>query len=142
MNVWLILVVTSEVSLGKSIHHLISSSPLRMINSLDPPLNRNASLPIRMEVNSGKSSHHSPSGRFTLKHGTRTVIQSIATKHKGFQTGQVYSSFHSIRITLQLQCCMNKVVTLIHYPHFDHLQRRQILNLTRGIIREGITTHL
>ena len=62
MNVWLILVVTSEVSLGKSIHHLISSSPLRMINSLDPPLNRNASLPIRMEVNSGKSIHHSLSG--------------------------------------------------------------------------------
>ena len=49
----------SEVSLGKSSHHFMSSSPLRMINSLEfPSEKQNASFPNRMEVNSGKSIHH------------------------------------------------------------------------------------
>ena len=57
-NAQLFSVVVSEVSLGKSIHHLISSYSLRMINSLDLSfLKKNAPPPNRMEVNSGKSIH-------------------------------------------------------------------------------------
>ena len=82
--------VVSDVSLGKSIHHFISSSPLRMINSLESSfLKPNASSPKWMEVNSGKSIHHSPSGRFTLKHCTRTITECTIAKHKCFQTGHV-----------------------------------------------------
>ena len=53
----------SEVSLGRSIHHFIPVKALRMINSLELSyLKQNALSPSRMEVNSGKSIHHSPSG--------------------------------------------------------------------------------
>ena len=45
-NVQLYSAVVSIVSLGKSIHHFISSSPLRIINSLESsPLKLNAFLP-------------------------------------------------------------------------------------------------
>ena len=65
--------VVSKVSLGKSIRDFISSSPLRMINSLESLfLNQNACWPSRMEVNSGKSIHHSLFKPFTLKYCTRT----------------------------------------------------------------------
>ena len=53
----------SVVSLGKSIRQFISSPPLRMINSLESSsLKQNASAASRMEVNSGKSIPHFPSG--------------------------------------------------------------------------------
>ena len=34
------------------------------------------------------------------------------------------------------------VTPFIQFSHFNHFQRRHILNLTHGIVREGITTHL
>ena len=85
----------SVLSLGKSIHHFISSSSLRMINSLhsSSSLNWNAPLPSRMEVNSGKSTHHLLFNPFTFKHHTRTIRKGAFTKEECFQTGQVYSSF-------------------------------------------------
>ena len=77
------LVVVSVVSLGKSIRHFISSSPLRMINSVDSlSLNKKASSPSRMVVNSGKSSHHSHFKPFTLKYCTRTLTECTITKQK------------------------------------------------------------
>ena len=74
--------VVIAVSLGKSIHHVISLSPLRMINSLDSSsfLKSNASLPSRMEIKSGKSIHHSLFKPFTLKHNTRTTRECIFAK--------------------------------------------------------------
>ena len=46
LNESLPFAVVSVVSLGKSIHHVMSSYPLRMINSLESSsLNRNESLP-------------------------------------------------------------------------------------------------
>ena len=127
------LLPVSEVSLGKSIHQFISSSSLRMINSLDASssLKQNAPAPSRMEVNSGKSSHHSHFNPFTLKHCTRTIKECTNTKQKRFQTGHVYSSFHSFRITLQLQGSIEEIATnFIQFSHFNHFQRRHILNLT------------
>ena len=52
--------IVSEVSLGKSIPHSVSSQTLRMINSVESSssLKQTALSPSRMEVNSGKSSHH------------------------------------------------------------------------------------
>ena len=49
-----------DVSLGKSSHHCMAFLSLFMINSLDSSsLKPNAPSPSRMEVNSGKSIHHS-----------------------------------------------------------------------------------
>ena len=90
-NVFVSPTAVREVSLGKSIHQFISSSPLRMINSLESSssLKLNACLPNRMEVNSDKSIHHSLSGRFTLKHNAMTVIKCTITKQEWFQMGHV-----------------------------------------------------
>ena len=76
-DILLFLSAMIVVSLGKSMHHLIPLSLLFMINSLDSLIrsNSNAFLPSRMEVNSGRSIHHSLSGRFTLKHNTRTTTE-------------------------------------------------------------------
>ena len=74
--------VVSVVSLGKSIHQFISSSPLRMINSVESSSKQNTSSPSRMEVNSGKSIRHFPSDRFTFKHHTRTIVECLTTKYK------------------------------------------------------------
>ena len=74
--------VVSVVSLGKSIHQFISSSPLRMINSVESSSKQNTSSPSRMEVNSGKSIHHSLFNPFTLKHCTRTITECTITKQK------------------------------------------------------------
>ena len=54
------LSAVNDASFGKSIHQFIPSSPLRMINSLESSssLNQNASIPNRMEISSGKSSHN------------------------------------------------------------------------------------
>ena len=81
-NVKLTLTVVSVVSLGKSIHHLISSSPLRMINSHESTSlwKKKASTPSWMEVSSGKSIHHYHFNPFTLKHNTRTIEERITTK--------------------------------------------------------------
>ena len=73
----------SEVSLGKSSHHFMSSSPLRMINSLEfPSEKQNASFPSRMEVSAGKSVHQSPSDRITLKDCTEASKESATTNQK------------------------------------------------------------
>ena len=73
--------VVSDLSLGKSIHQFISSSPLRMINSLESSsMKLNAPSPSRMEVSSGKSIHHSLFKPFTLKDGTRTLHECNTTK--------------------------------------------------------------
>ena len=145
-NVPLCSPVVSEVSLGRSIHYFSSSSPLRIINSLDLPISSSSNFkalqPSWMVVSSGKSIRHSPSWRFTLKDNTKTMTECTIAKQKWFQTGQVYSSFHSFRITLQFQWSTIETVTLfIHFSHFNHFQRRHILNLTYGIIRERITTN-
>ena len=97
--------VVSVVSLGKSIHQFISSSLLRMISLLEELFSKkcNAPLPSRMDVNASKSSHHSLFKPFTIKYHTNTIMECIIAKQKRFQTGQVYSSFHSFRITLQFQ---------------------------------------
>ena len=131
--------MVSVVSLGKSIHHLISSSPLRMINSVaSSSLKQSASSPSRMEVNSGKSIHHSPFVRFTFKHYTSTIVECITIKQKGPQAGQVYSSSHSLRNTLQFQGSIAEIaIPFIQSSHFNHFQRRHILNLAHGIIYEG-----
>ena len=144
MNVTLPSLVVSVVSLDKSIHHFISSSPLRMINSLDSSsLKLNAPQPSRMEVNSGKSSHHSLFKPFTLKYNTRTPTECTLTKQNWFQTGHVYSSCLFITITRQFQWSIIEIVTLfIQFSHFNHFQWRHILNLTHRIVIEGITTHL
>ena len=71
----------SVVSLGKSIHQFISSSPLRIINSVESQaLKQKAHVPSRMEVNSGKSSHYSLFNPFTLKHHTSTKEECTNTK--------------------------------------------------------------
>ena len=91
-----------------------------------------------MEVNSGKSSNHSSSGRFSFKHYTSTIMECITIKQKGPQTGQVYSSFHSSRNTLQFQGSIAEIaIPFIRFSHFNHFQRRHILNLTHRIIYEG-----
>ena len=96
--------VVSEVSLGRSSHQFNGVKPLRMISSHDSTSFRlSAPQPHRMEVNSGKSSHYSHSGAFTLKDDTGTPVECSITKQKRLQLGQVYSSAHSLRITLQLQ---------------------------------------
>ena len=93
--------VVSVVSLGKSIHQFISLSLLRIINSLDSSsLKLNALLPSRIEVNSGKSIHHTISEGFTLKHNKGTIPKGKDTKEKCFQLGYVYSLFQSITISL------------------------------------------
>ena len=76
--------VVSEVSFGKSIHNLISPSLLRIINSVDSlfSLKEKASLPSWMEVNSGKSIHHSSFKPITLKCDTRAVTECLITKQK------------------------------------------------------------
>ena len=48
-----------------------------------------------MEVNSGKSIHHSLWSRCTLKSNTRTVLECLTSKWNGSQRRQVYSSVHS-----------------------------------------------
>ena len=108
MNVKLSSTVVSDVSLGKSNHHFPLSSQLRMINSLDASSKQNASFPSRMEVNSGKSSHHSPSDRITLKHNASANKESATTNQKCFQLRQVYSSFHLCKSTShdQFTCCI------------------------------------
>ena len=116
-----------------------------MISSVESSslLKQNAPLSSRMEVNSGKSSHHSLFNPFTLKHHTRTSVKCKLSKQKRLQTGQVYSSHHSLRITLQFQRSIAEIVTVfIQFSHFNHFQRRHILNLTHGIITEGMMTHL
>ena len=66
------------------------------IRPLFPNLaNERASSPSRMEANSGKSIHHSLSGRFTLKSNTRTVLKCLNSKWNGSQSRQVYSSVYS-----------------------------------------------
>ena len=107
-NVKLSSTVVSDVSLGKSSHHFTLSTPLRMINSLDASSKQNASFPSRMEVNSGKSAHHSPFNPCTLKDCTRTNEESTTTKEKRFQLRQVYSSFHLCKSTShdQFTCCI------------------------------------
>ena len=123
--------VVSEASLGKSIHQFISSSPLRMINSLELHLSSSESAfqPRRMEVNSGKSIHHSLSGRFTLKHNAMTVIKCTITKQKRFQTGHVYSSFscHSIHPSIPTKrtrncCSLHSILPFQSLPRKAHSQ--------------------
>ena len=80
--------VVSVASLGKSIPHLASSYALCMISSLSShSLKQNASLPSRIDVSSGKSSHHSLSGTLTLEHCTTTITECIITEQQGFQAG-------------------------------------------------------
>ena len=137
--------VVSVLSLGKSIHHVAASSSLRMINSLDssPSLNWNTSLPSRMEVNMGRSIHHSPDNPITLKYDTWTITECLITKQKRFQTGQVYSSFHFITATLQFQRSILEIDTLcIQFSHFNHFQAVYILNYNRFISIERPATHL
>ena len=131
--------VVSVVSLGKSSHHFTVVGSLRMINSVESSSsNLNALQPSRMVVNSGKSSHHSLFISFTLKHCTRTITTCKYTKQEGFQLGQVYSSFPNLRITLQFQWSIEEIdAHSIQFSHFNHFQRRHILNLTHGIIPEG-----
>ena len=82
--------VVSVASLGKSIPHLVLSCSLCMINShTSHSLKQNASLPSRMEVSPGKSSHHSLSDRLTLEHCTTTTTECIITEQQRFQAGQV-----------------------------------------------------
>ena len=72
----------SDFSFGKSIPYFISLQPLRMINVLESlRLNQNAFQPSRMEVNSGKSIHHSPPDGLTLKYSTIATKECISTKH-------------------------------------------------------------
>ena len=97
MNVWLSSPsVVSDVSLGKSIHHCISFHSLRMISSLDSStsLKLNAPQPNWMEVNSGKSSHHSPLTD-SLSNTTREQSRKALIPHKSvFNFGK--SSHHSL----------------------------------------------
>ena len=134
-----------DVSLGKSANHSISVLPLRMISSVDSSLLLNWSVlqPSRMHVNSGRSIYHSLSVVFTLNNNMRTTDKCTATKQNELQTGQVYSSHHSLRITLQFQGSISEIVTLSCLIfHFNHSQGRETLNLTHCIIREGIATNL
>ena len=134
----------SVVSLGKSIHQSTFMCSLRMINSLESSqLNQNALSPSWIEVSSGKSIHHSLSGWFTLKCDTKTLTECTLPKYKRFQTGHVYSSLHSFTTTLQFQWSIMEIEThFMQISHFNHFQRRHIVNLTHGILIEGITTHL
>ena len=131
--------VVSVVSLGKSCHYFTVVGSLRMINSVESlSLNLNALQPSRMVVNSGKSIHHSLFTASTNKDCTKTVTECSATKQKGFQFGQVYSSSQLLRTTLQFQWSMPEIETpSIQSSHFNHFQRRHILNLKHGIIPEG-----
>ena len=66
-----------------SIHHFISSHPLRMINALGILfLKQNVNPPNRMEINAGKPSHHSLFKPFTFKHCMSTIMKCITTKQK------------------------------------------------------------
>ena len=104
-NVLLPFVVVSEVSLGNSICYYISHYSLRMFNSVESSSfwNWNASVPNWMEVNSGKSIHHSQPKQFTLKCNTRTTTECLITKPNGSQFRQIYSSFLPLTIHSQMQ---------------------------------------
>ena len=86
-----------------------------------------------METNLGKSNHHSPIKSFTHECDTRTILKCTTTKNKGLQIWQVYSSFHSLRITLQFQRTIKEVGTL----HFYDFQTIHALNLTHRIALKG-----
>ena len=94
--------VVSDMSLGKSIHHCISFDSLRMINSVELSfLNSNALLPSRMEVNSGKSTHHSLIVD-SLSNTTRIQSQNAALPNRtDFNFGK--SSHHFIPSPASLQ---------------------------------------
>ena len=53
----------------------------------------NAQSPNWMEVNLGKSTHHSHFKQFTLKCNTRTITECLPIKLNGSQFRQIYSSF-------------------------------------------------
>ena len=75
--------VVSVLSLGKSIHHFISPSPLRMINSVESSSIKSKALsPNRMEVSSGKSSNHSYYTSLTLKSDMVAIMKRKTTKEK------------------------------------------------------------
>ena len=96
-----------------------------------------------MEVNSGKSIHHSLSGRFTLKHRQIAIIECPHTKEKSLQHRKVYSLLHSLRNTLQFQRSVVEIVThSIQVTNLNHFQGKKIVNLTHGIITEGKTADL
>ena len=63
----------------------------------------NAWPPNLMEVNSGKSIHHSHFKQFTLKCNTRTTTECLITKLNGSQFRQIYSSFSLQAIHSQMQ---------------------------------------
>ena len=124
----LLLVVVTDVSLGKSVPHFVSSYPLLMIRE-DVSLleNTNAQLPSRMEVSSGKSIHHSHWRIIALKSAVLASIERALVKVKCFQFGQVYLSFplHRIypsvsmkqtRMTNQIQSILS-CQSLPGYPH-------------------------
>lgn len=86
------------MSLGKSVHHCITSTPLRMVRDVvDFSMSKqNALSPSRMDVNSGKSIHYSSAERFTLKHHTLAFLKCMIAALKGLQSRQIYS-IHSSR---------------------------------------------
>ena len=56
-----------------------------------------------MEVNTGKSIHHSHFKQFTLKYNTRALLECTITKLNGSQFRQIYSSFSLQTIHSQIQ---------------------------------------
>ena len=72
------------------VNQFILISALRIISVVEASLpNMNASQPIIMEVNSGKSSQSFTSQSITLKHNTRTLLECIITKLKWFERRKV-----------------------------------------------------
>ena len=81
-------VVVSEVRLGKSIPHFVSSYPLLITREdVSSLAHKTASSPSRMEVNSGKSIHHSHLSIIALKNAVLASVERALVKAERFQFG-------------------------------------------------------
>ena len=84
---WMLWVLWVWVNLVRQFTFI---SALRIISVLAASfLNTNASSPIWMEVNSGKSSQSLTSQSITLKHNKRTTLECTITKEEGFERRHV-----------------------------------------------------
>ena len=89
------LVVVSVVSLGKSNHHFTNEQSPCIIkkDSYLSAEKEHTSLPSRMEVSSGKATHHLLHTVRTTQNNTRALLKRIPSHFNGFQLWQVYSLF-------------------------------------------------
>ena len=134
--------VVSEVSLGKSIHQFISSSPLRMINSVEIiTMNQNACL-TKLNGSQFRQVYSSLSLQYIhsqIQHENNSRMQTHQTEVISNWASLFITSFFDNHSSIPMKHDRS-CNYLIQFSHFNHFQRRHILNLTHGIVREGKTT--